>query len=92
MNLIPCVAQPAVSKPGSQIKARRIMSREKRAGEGVSLSPNSVVPSHPETTTVKIPTFSSEQLFGSSKEIGIEHEDLLYRLRITKQGKLILNK
>ncbi|MEM9278718.1 MAG: hemin uptake protein HemP [Pseudomonadota bacterium] len=41
---------------------------------------------------MKIPTISSEQLFGTAREIGIEHENLLYRLRITKQGKLILNK
>ena len=34
----------------------------------------------------------SENLFGSHKEIGIEHEGSVYRLKITKQGKLILNK
>ncbi|MEO0328263.1 MAG: hemin uptake protein HemP [Pseudomonadota bacterium] len=35
---------------------------------------------------------SSLELFGSAKEICIKHDDLIYRLRITKQGKLILNK
>ena len=31
-------------------------------------------------------------LFGRSREIGISHEGALYRLKITRQGKLILNK
>jgi hemin uptake protein HemP len=35
---------------------------------------------------------SSEALFRGAHEIGIEHEGALYRLKITRQGKLILNK
>ena len=35
---------------------------------------------------------TSESLFRGSYEIGIEHEGSLYRLKITRQGKLILNK
>lgn len=31
-------------------------------------------------------------LFGRSREIGINHKGALYRLKITRQGKLILNK
>lgn len=38
------------------------------------------------------PVYSSQNLFGSTNEIGIEHEGFFYRLRITRQGKLILNK
>lgn len=37
-------------------------------------------------------TIDSRDLFGAKSEIGIEHEGALYRLRITRQGKLILNK
>jgi hemin uptake protein HemP len=37
-------------------------------------------------------TLSSNSLFQGEHEIGIEHEGSLYRLRITRQGKLILNK
>ena len=37
-------------------------------------------------------TISSERLFGGDREIGIEHRGALYRLKITRQGKLILNK
>ena len=37
-------------------------------------------------------TISSERLFGSDREIGIEHRGAMYRLKITRQGKLILNK
>jgi hemin uptake protein HemP len=35
---------------------------------------------------------SSDTLFQGSREIGIEHYGSLYRLKITRQGKLILNK
>jgi hemin uptake protein HemP len=38
------------------------------------------------------PTIPSQTLFRGGNEIGIEHEGALYRLRITRQGKLILNK
>ena len=37
-------------------------------------------------------SLSSETLFQGSHEIGIEHFGSLYRLKITRQGKLILNK
>ena len=35
---------------------------------------------------------SSESLFRGAFEIGIDHDGSLYRLKITRQGKLILNK
>lgn len=35
---------------------------------------------------------SSEALFRGTHEIGIEHAGAMYRLKITRQGKLILNK
>lgn len=38
------------------------------------------------------PVFTTEQLFGGSNEIAILHQGLTYRLRITRQGKLVLNK
>lgn len=34
----------------------------------------------------------SRDLFGKRKEVAIEHDGAIYRLKITKQGKLILNK
>ncbi len=34
----------------------------------------------------------SRDLFGEANEIGIMHEGALYRLRVTRAGKLILNK
>ncbi|HEY6633811.1 MAG TPA: hemin uptake protein HemP [Rhizobiaceae bacterium] len=37
-------------------------------------------------------TVSSETLFNGLHEIGINHGGALYRLKITRQGKLILNK
>lgn len=38
------------------------------------------------------PVIDSAQLFGTATEIAITHADAVYRLRITRQGKLILNK
>lgn len=38
------------------------------------------------------PSFTTEELFGGATEIGIAHQGLTYRLRITRQGKLVLNK
>lgn len=35
---------------------------------------------------------SSDNLFRGTNEIGIEHDGAMYRLKITRQGKLILNK
>ena len=35
---------------------------------------------------------TSQSLFQGDREIGIEHAGSLYRLKITRQGKLILNK
>ena len=37
-------------------------------------------------------TIDSVALFRGDHEIGIEHHGALYRLKITRQGKLILNK
>ena len=36
--------------------------------------------------------FTTTELFGESNEIGISHQGATYRLRITRQGKLVLNK
>ncbi len=40
----------------------------------------------------QIPLIDSSQLFGKSNEIMIRHEGAIYRLRITRNGKLIMNK
>ncbi|MCD4831844.1 MAG: hemin uptake protein HemP [Anaerohalosphaeraceae bacterium] len=40
----------------------------------------------------QIPMIESSQLFGKSSEIMIRHEGAVYRLRITRNGKLIMNK
>lgn len=37
-------------------------------------------------------TFTTEELFAGTAEIAIEHQGARYRLKITRQGKLILNK
>ena len=38
------------------------------------------------------PRLHSEELFGTAREIVIEHAGDEYRLRLTRQGKLILTK
>ena len=38
------------------------------------------------------PSFTTEELFGPATEIDIAHQGLTYRLKITRQGKLVLNK
>jgi hemin uptake protein HemP len=47
-----------------------------------------------QTTYMREPvrTVTSESLFHGTHEIGIAHAGALYRLKITRQGKLILNK
>jgi hemin uptake protein HemP len=45
-----------------------------------------------ETSLLSIRTVSSAALFEGEHEIGIDHHGSLYRLKITRQGKLILNK
>ena len=36
--------------------------------------------------------FESHELFGNRSEIMIRHEGQLYRIRITRNGKLVMNK
>jgi hemin uptake protein HemP len=45
-----------------------------------------------ERVPLAVRTLSSSALFQGEHEIGIEHHGALYRLKITRQGKLILNK
>lgn len=40
----------------------------------------------------QVPTYEVKTLFGTSKEILIRHASEVYRLRITRQNKLILTK
>lgn len=38
------------------------------------------------------PVVDARQLFGTGREVWIEHEGVRYRLRITRRNKLILQK
>jgi hemin uptake protein HemP len=44
------------------------------------------------STSTPMRVISSQVLFNGAKEICIEHQGSIYRLKITRQGKLILNK
>jgi hemin uptake protein HemP len=55
--------------------------------------PPEVPPSTPQPLPASDETvISSETLFGTQREVLIRHSDDLYRLRITRTGKLILTK
>jgi len=46
----------------------------------------------PPTATPHIRTVESTDIFRGQTEIMIRHEGVIYRMKITRQGKLILNK
>jgi len=73
------INRPAHGRPAN------VTSKEQSGGHQTAPAPRSA-------TSSGIPVYSSQNLFGSTNEIGIEHEGFFYRLRITRQGKLILNK
>ncbi|MFI4913176.1 MAG: hemin uptake protein HemP [Sedimentisphaeraceae bacterium JB056] len=41
---------------------------------------------------MKVNVYEAEELFGNSSEFGIMFKNELYRIRITRNGKLIMNK
>lgn len=45
-----------------------------------------------EKTQPDVRTLRSQDLFHGARELTIDHHGALYRLKITRQGKLILNK
>jgi hemin uptake protein HemP len=49
-------------------------------------------PEAPPAAALPVPCLASRSLFGDAREIHIDHEGQLYRLRITALGKLILTK
>ncbi len=54
--------------------------------------PSQQAPGRFDSSHLSVRTLSSNSLFQGDHEIGIEHHGALYRLKITRQGKLILNK
>jgi hemin uptake protein HemP len=46
----------------------------------------------PQPTVQTVRTIESAEIFRGQSEIVIRHADFTYRLKITRQGKLILNK
>lgn len=45
-----------------------------------------------EQTPANCPVIPAEQLFKESREVWIEHQGERYRLRITRRGRLVLQK
>jgi hemin uptake protein HemP len=50
------------------------------------------IPSGNSNPIAAIRVLRSEELFGDARELGILHAGALYRLTMTRQGKLILTK
>ena len=76
-----------VRLPRERISSRmpEIQSRLETGGQAKShVSEQSYEP--------QLKTYGSRELFNGSREVAIEHGGSLYRLKITRQGKLILNK
>ena len=55
-------------------------------------NPQLIVGGKADNLVPQIRLFQAADLFGPAKEIGIVHDGALYRLRITRAGKLILTK
>ncbi|MFC5757696.1 MULTISPECIES: hemin uptake protein HemP [unclassified Rhizobium] len=51
-----------------------------------------LAPPRNEAAAADIRVLESGDLFAGTNEIMIRHDGLIYRLKITRQGKLILNK
>lgn len=56
------------------------------------IKPQQLVAATGDSLVPQIRLFQASDLFGPSKEIGIVHDGALYRLRVTRAGKLILTK
>jgi hemin uptake protein HemP len=82
-------AQPASKgKPGARQERNPAMKHEEPGAPGRD-RPRDAQPS---ATEQHLPVIQSRSLFGTSKEVVISHAGEMYRLKITRQGKLILNK
>ena len=54
--------------------------------------PTDTAPRTPRPEAGAVRTFTTDELLAGTAEIAIEHQGARYRLKITRQGKLILNK
>ncbi len=51
-----------------------------------------LLPDRQRKDVAQLRRYSSEQLFAGNSEIEIQHASDIYRIRITRNGKLIMNK
>ncbi|KAA9369533.1 MULTISPECIES: hemin uptake protein HemP [Ochrobactrum] len=76
-----------VRLPRERVSSRMPEIQSRLAADGQNKSRTSESPLEPQ-----LQTYGSRELFNGSREVAIEHGGSLYRLKITRQGKLILNK
>lgn len=76
-----------IVEPGSQMEndgsGRLAASAYERRRSGLTGGAQSSPPTR---------TIASSAIFGTDVQVGIEHRGEIYRLKITRQGKLILTK
>lgn len=60
--------------------------------KGITVEQHLNSTSTPNKEEITQPRLKSTELFRTAREIVIEHDDDEYRLRLTRQGKLILTK
>ena len=73
-------------------EANQMNTQDQRRFDQHLARPISGAVARPDLTLAAGRIVTSDTLFQGSREIGIEHYGALYRLKITRQGKLILNK
>ena len=76
------------------MRGYRLASAPRELAETVTPNdPDTPRPSQPSSATNgSQPIVESHELFRGASEILISHDGAIYRMRITRQGKLILNK
>jgi hemin uptake protein HemP len=68
------------------------MTNEKSYDASLPGNPAPSTPNQPKSETESLPSYDSSDLLKGAREILIHHQGEIYRLRLTRNGKLILNK
>jgi hemin uptake protein HemP len=90
--------RPVPGKPCRSYGARRAAFGSRGVREGEAAMTGSVVPTEPDRKPAtedgmpRVPTVRSEQLLQGGREVRIVHSGQVYRLQVTRNNKLILQK
>ncbi len=84
-------AKPA-SLPARRPKRQTLLNKRDDIRKTMDLDSKTPIFTPVEIQVEKLRVLDSQHLLLGEAEVGILHENAVYRLRVTKQGKLILNK